>query len=87
MNLKFKQLIKEAIIEALTEYTNGSIMVMSEGTGEDTSGETDGKPNGETNGKPNGDTDNKRPSEETSGGGAHNGKPKPDVGIGVFGLR
>ena len=44
-----KQLIKEAILEALVEFTNQGIAVMSEGdvTGEE--GESDGSGNNDTN--------------------------------------
>jgi hypothetical protein len=80
----FKQLVKEAVLEALNEFANGGIALAiedptnssldekkDEGEGENKS--NDGKGEG---------------SKESSGGGeGPGGKPKPDVGVGVFGLR
>lgn len=73
------ELIKAAVIEALTEFTNGGVTAsldepqvappLTEEPGEDESGK--------------GGT-----SEESSGGGTFgDGRPKPDAGVGVFGLR
>lgn len=73
MEAKFKALIKEAILEALVEFTNGGVAVAA-----------DDKPSvGGGNNSGQGGA-----SGDTSGGGiGPGGKPKPDVGVGVFGLR
>lgn len=69
-----KQLIKEAVLEALMEFANQRVAVVNE-TEDEAPKEDDGK------------EDDKRPSHENSGGGTNNGRPKPDVGVGAFGLR
>jgi hypothetical protein len=61
METALKQLIKEAILEALVEFTNGGVAVAKDDNGlsDENSGGTPGKGN----------------------------RPKPNVGVGVFGLR
>ncbi len=59
MESKLKTLIKEAILEALVEFTNGGVAEVDGGLTDENSGGTTGK------GK----------------------RPKPDVGVGTFGLR
>lgn len=84
--------IKMMFLEALNEYANGGVRTMStegsedegttddndlgtsEGEGEDDDPETDKGGNGNT--------------AANSGGTPHKGnRPKPDVGVGTFGLR
>lgn len=60
METTLKQLIKEAILEALVEFTNGGVAVAKDGNGL---------------------------SDENSGGTPGKDKPKPNVGVGTFGLR
>ena len=92
METKFKQLFKEAVLEALVEFTNGGVATLSTGDPtapgqapavDDPSGSEAGTT---TNG---GDNSGKGgASEESSGGGTFgDGRPKPDAGVGVFGLR
>ena len=78
----FKQLMKEAVLEALNEFINGGVALASEdptnNSLDEKKDEGDNKPN---DGKGGG-------SAESSGGSiGPGGKPKPDVGVGVFGLR
>lgn len=76
METTIKQLVKDAVLEALTEFANQGIALA-------------------LNAEPTTDqsTDNKKEtgkggaSEESSGGGLNNGRPKPNVGVGTFGLR
>lgn len=89
-----KNLIKEAILEALAEFTGAGVATMGladpvpggteigSGTGTDTGSDKGDDNSGNNNsGKGGG-------SEESSGGGTFgDGRPKPDVGVGVFGLR
>ena len=80
MNKEMKMLIKEAILEALIEFTNGGIAMASEGEGE---GSQEGSTGGSTDGK----DPNKGNSAENSGGGLNNGRPKPNAGVGVWSRR
>lgn len=76
-----KLVIKEAVLEALFEFANGSVSTMSV-TPETEGGEDNSGNNNSGNNNNNGNSD------ETSGGGTgEGGKPKPNVGVGVFGLR
>ena len=78
MMTSLKNIIKEAILEALVEFSNGVAVYTSE------TPETDKDPNKES------DKESGKGgiSGETSGGGVGpGGKPKPDAGVGVFGLR
>ena len=92
METTLKQLIKEAILEALVEFTNGGVATLSAGDPtapgqapavDDPSGSEAGTT---TNG---GDNSGKGGASEESSGGTpgNNGKPKPDVGVGGFSLR
>ena len=78
-----KQLIKEAILEALVEFTNGGVAMTSEGEGEG-EGSQEGSTEGSTGGK---DPNKGGNSAENSGGGLNNGKPKPNAGVGVWSRR
>lgn len=94
METMLKNLIKEAILEALAEFTGAGVATMGladpvpggteigSGTGTDTGSDKGDDNSGNNNsGKGGG-------SEESSGGGTFgDGRPKPDVGVGVFGLR
>lgn len=93
METALKQLIKEAILEALVEFTNGGVATLSVGDAnfvvdDSTNTETGGNTNTNTN-TPGEDNSGKGgASGETSGGGiGPGGKPKPDVGVGGFSLR
>ena len=79
----FKQLMKEAVLEALNEFVNGGVALTEE---DPTNSSLDEKKDeGEGGNKPN---DGKGgASAESSGGTPGNGKPKPDVGVGGFSLR
>lgn len=83
MESTLKQVIKEAILEALMEFSNGGIAVASEGEGDPLPEGEDTPTDGETSGATDKDP-NKGNSAENSGGGLNNGKPKPNVGVGVF---
>lgn len=79
----FKQLVKEAVLEALNEFANGGVALAAEDPTNNSLDEK--KDEGEGGDKSN---DGKGgASEESSGGGLNNGRPKPDVGVGAFGLR
>ena len=68
-----KQLIKEAILEALVEFTNQGIMTADE-TGENNETPKEDDESGKGGG-----------SDANSGGGTSNdGRPKPNVGVGVW---
>lgn len=78
MNKEMKMLIKEAILEALIEFTNGGVVMASEG---------EGSQEGSTEGSTGGKDPNKGNSAENSGGGLNNGRPKPNAGVGVWSRR
>lgn len=82
----FKQLVKEAVLEALNEFANGGVALADENPTNNSLDEKKEEGEGESGNKPN---DGKGgASEETSGGGTHNGgRPRPDVGVGVFSRR
>lgn len=92
METALKQLIKEAILEALVEFTNGGVATLSV---EDQNFVVEGSTNTETGGNntntnTSGEDNSGKggASGETSGGGiGPGGKPKPDVGVGGFSLR
>ena len=70
-----KQLIKEAILEALVEFTNGGIAMASEGEGPVGEGESDGSDNNNNN---NNSSDKKEEGNKGSNTG-NTGKPiEPD---------
>ena len=86
MEEMFKQLMKEAVLEALTEFVNGGIAVASDDSGNTAGNQT--LPENKDNNKKEPDSGKGGASEETSGGGTHNGgRPRPDVGVGVFSRR
>lgn len=92
MEATLKQLIKEAILEALVEFTNGGVATLSAGdpTAPGQAPAVDDPSGSEAGTTTNGGDDSGKggASGETSGGGiGPGGKPKPDVGVGVFGLR
>jgi len=73
MEAKFKALIKEAILEALVEFTNGGVAVAA-----------DDKPSvggGNNSGQGGGSSDN------SGGTPSGDGRPKPNVGVGVWSRR
>ena len=80
MNEMLKQLIKEAILEALVEFVNQSAVA----TGAEDVPDPESAPETPTDdesGKGGG-------SDENSGGGTSNdGRPKPNVGVGVWSRR
>lgn len=89
---QLKNLLKEAIVEALYEFMNQGVAIASGGDDGSTGGGSEGTgdiPLGDSNEVPKEDESGKGgASEESSGGGTFgDGRPKPDVGIGVFGLR
>jgi hypothetical protein len=89
METALKQLIKEAILEALVEFTNGGVATLSV---EDSNLTVDDSKNTETGGNTNtsGEDNSGKGGDSgtTSGGGVGpGGRPKPDVGVGIFGLR
>lgn len=81
MNEMLKQLIKEAILEALVEFVNQSAVA----TGAEDVPDPESAPETPTDGED--ESGKGGASDATSGGGTNNGRPKPDVGVGVFGLR
>ena len=93
METALKQLIKEAILEALVEFTNGGVATLSVGDENpplqipQVDDPKDSEVGGTTG---NGEDESGKggASEESSGGGTFgDGRPKPDAGVGVFGLR
>lgn len=95
MERKFKTLIKEAILEALVEFTNGGIATtfvgdaMEDGIGSGTNSGTNSGGTGNNTGGNNtgGNSGQGGGSEDSSGGGLNNGRPIPDVGVGTWSLR
>ena len=73
MSEALKQLIKDAILEALTEFANSDVVAIEE--------EAPGTQNNEDESGKGGNSAN------NSGGTPNNGRPKPDVGVGVHSLR
>lgn len=95
MDKRFKEIIKEAILEALAEFTGAGVATMSlgnvvpegtevgsgTGTGTDTgSDKGDNNSGNDDSGKGGGSADN-------SGGGLNNGRPIPNTGVGVWSRR
>lgn len=89
METALKQLIKEAILEALVEFSNGGIALAVEPEQTFVPDSPDGNNQGTgTNAGGNDESGKGGDSGTTSGGGTGNtGRPKPDVGVGIFGLR
>lgn len=93
METALKQLIKEAILEALVEFTNGGIATLSVGDENPPLqapqvDDPNGSEVGGTTGSGGDDSGKGGASEESSGGGTFgDGRPKPDVGVGGFSLR
>lgn len=91
MDKKIKQIVKEAVLEALCEFTNGGVSTLSVGdvpppvqnpTTDDPDGESGNDGDSGNNGHEPGSG-----SENSSGGGLNNGRPIPDVGVGGWSLR
>ena len=95
-----KNLIKEAVLEALAEFTGAGVVAMGladpvpggtnvgSGTGTDTGSDKGDDNSGNNNSGNNNNSGQGGGSEESSGGSlGPGGKPKPDVGVGVFRLR
>lgn len=93
MDKRFKEIIKEAILEALAEFTGAGVATMGladpvpggteigSGTGTDTgSDKGDDNSGNDDSGKGGGSADN-------SGGGLNNGRPIPNTGVGVWSRR
>lgn len=93
-----KNLIKEAVLEALAEFTGAGVAAMGladpvpggteigSGTGTDT-GSDKGDDNSGNNNSGN-NSGQGGASEESSGGGTFgDGRPRPDAGVGAFSLR
>ena len=93
METLIKQLVKEAVLEALVEFTNGGVATTADEPGQIIKPDTpegDDATGGTTGGNTGGEDESGKGggSEESSGGGTFgDGRPKPDVGVGVFGLR
>lgn len=92
MERKFKELIKEAVLEALIEFTTGGVATLGAGDAgaPEQAPQVDDPNGGETGGETGGEDESGKggASEESSGGGTFgDGRPKPDVGVGVFSLR
>ena len=82
--MELKEVIKAAILEAFAELygvaTTDAVTPEPPGTGD---GEASGSGNNTGN---TGNNPNNGNSDENSGGGLNNGRPKPNVGVGTFGL-
>ena len=88
MERKFKELIKEAVLEALIEFTNGGVATLAgEGAGGSSSGSSQESGGNSENSGNSGNSGQGGGSESSSGGGLNNGRPIPDVGVGAFSLR
>lgn len=73
--MELKEVIKAAILEAFAEmYGVATVEETDDRAPEDGEGKEDESGKGGN-------------SEETSGGGTNNGRPKPNVGVGVYGLK
>jgi hypothetical protein len=93
METMLKNLIKEAVLEALTEFTGAGVATMGladpvpggteigSGTGTNTGSDKGDDNSGNNSGQGGGSADN------SGGTPSEDGRPKPDVGVGVFGLR
>ena len=92
METTLKQLIKEAILEALVEFTNGGVATLSAG---DPTAPGQAPAVDDPNGSEAGTTTNGGDNSGQGGGSADNsggtpggdGRPKPDVGVGVWSRR
>lgn len=95
MERKFKEFIKEAVLEALIEFTTGGVATLGAGdagapeqapqvddpNGGETGGETGGNNTGGNSGQGGGSADN------SGGTPSEDGRPKPNVGVGVWSMR
>lgn len=88
-NLELKELIKEAILEAFAEMYGVSTAdaVIPEAPGEGDGEASDGSGEAGEGSEGNSNNGGGSNSAANSGGTPNNGRPKPDVGVGVFGLR
>lgn len=95
METALKQLIKEAILEALVEFTSGGVATAADEPGQIIKPDT---PEGDdaTGGTTGGNTGGSGEDESGKGGGSADnsggtpsgdGRPKPDVGVGVWSRR
>lgn len=93
METKLKEFIKEAVLEALVEFTNGSVQVTS--GDEEIQGGGNTFPEHEDNDGNNNNNNNNGGNSGQGGGSADNsggtpsgdGRPKPNVGVGVWSMR
>lgn len=88
-----KNLIKEAVLEALSEFTGAGVATMGladpvpggteigSGTGTDTGSDKGDDNSGNNSGQGGGSADN------SGGTPSEDGRPKPDVGVGVWSRR
>lgn len=94
METLLKQLVKEAVLEALAEFTGAGVATMGladpvpggteigSGTGTDTGSDKGDDNSGNNNsGQGGGSADN------SGGTPSEDGRPKPDVGVGVWSRR
>ena len=93
MDKRFKEIIKEAILEALAEFTGAGVATMGladpvpggtevgSGTGTDTGSDKGDDNSGNNSGKGGGSADS------SGGTPSENGRPKPNVGVGVWSAR
>lgn len=97
MEAKFKQIIKEAVLEALSEFA-GQPAIMSldapitgagSGTGTNTSSESGNNSGGNNSGNNGGNNSGQGGGSVDNSGGtpSEDGRPKPDVGVGVWSRR
>jgi hypothetical protein len=96
MDKRFKEIIKEAILEALAEFTGAGVATMGladpvpggtdvgSGTGTDTGSDKGDDNSGNNSGNNSGQGGG---SENSSGGNLNDGRPIPDVGVGTWSLR
>lgn len=98
MDKRFKEIIKEAILEALAEFTGAGVATMSlddvvpggtevgSGTGTDT-GSDKGDDNSGNNNSGNNSGQGGGSADNSGGTPSEDGRPKPNVGVGVWSRR
>lgn len=92
METLLKQLVKEAVLEALVEFSTGGVATLGYGdAGDPVQSVTPDTPEGgNASGNGSGEDESGKggASEESSGGGTFgDGRPRPDAGVGAFSLR
>lgn len=88
-DIELKQLIKEAVLEALMEFTNQSVAVMNnpEVPEPDTEGDGNSTPEDPGSGNNNGNNGNNGGNGGNGGSGNGTTRPIPMPGMGGFSLR